>query len=431
MNETPIENLEPYDDEDLGFEEPKKGLFNKILNFVVRKDTSGAEKYQHIDDTSVFENIANSAINQDITRENHLKIREAASLSEEALKIFKQKILFLNRSNTATDKMSKMEIFNRLGLSDIDYLKMILNRYQSLMKEKNIIDAQLQSYSRNVVYLSDYIDDAKENISKIEDAEKTQRMFRTDLNHIEGEKEELLDEMDDLITGRNFFKKFAFAFISISVVFMIVLSFMGIFYNADIFMPLFILVIAVMGVGTFLFYMLGSISKRMKLNIAYQKRAVELLNKKNVVYVHYTNFLKYEYNKYRCSSSAELRQNMREVEFYRQTLRRYGNVRSVVKESEVEIYKFLDKNQIKLKISLLRFAESMNIDEQRRHYDNLNEEKEKIETILNELDEKYELIISRLNYLSELDSTPTKVIREIVNTFYSETEKIVSEYNIV
>ncbi len=430
MNETPIEKLEPYDDEELYIEEQKVGFFNKVLSFVTKRETKGAETNQYIDDTSVFENIAKSAINQDITRENHLKVREAASLSVEAIKLFKQKILFLNRSNSANDKMSKMEIFNRLGLSDIEYLKMILNRYQALMREKNIIDAQLQSYSKNVVYLSDYIDEAKENVDKIEDAERTQRMFRTDINHIEGEKYELLDEMDALIIGRDFFKKFSFAFISIAVVFLIVLSFFGIFYSADIFMPLFILVIAMMSVGTFLFYMLGSISKQMKLNIAYQKRAVELLNKKNVVFAHYTNFLKYEYDKYKCNSSAELRQNMREVDFYKQTMKRYTNVRSVVKESEIEIYEFLDNKEIKLKISLLRFAESMNIDEQRRQYDNLNEEKVKIDTILNELDEKYELVLSRLNYLSENDTTSTKVISEIVNTFYIETEKIVSEYNI-
>ncbi len=423
--------LESYEDDTSSVftEEPKKEKFlNKILNFIARKQGHSMPDFRNLDDDSVFENIAKSADKSLLTRENHLQVREAVDLSEEALKLFKQKLIFLNKSRNTNSKISQMEIFNKISPKDIDYLKMILNRYQSLIKERNVIDAQLQSFSKNVVHLLDVLDDANEHFEKIVDAEKTQRIFRQDLNHIEGEKEELLEEMETLIIGRDFFKKFSMGFILVSVVATTILSFLGIFYEYDIFMPIFFLIVTVIGVGTFVFYTRNKISKKMKLNIAFQKRAVELLNKKNVVYAYYTNFLNFEYNKYKVNSSMELRQNLREVEFYKQTLKRSNNVRSVVRESEIEIYEFLDKNKIKINTSLLRFAESVNIEERRREFDNLHDEKGKLEAILSELDEKYELVISRLSYLSENDNTSTKIICDIVNAFYVESEKLVKEF---
>ncbi len=424
--------LKSYEDDinSVFVDEPKREkFFDKILNFVAKAKGHSIPEFKNIDDYSVFENIANAADKTALTRENHLQVREAVDLSEEALKLFKQKITFLNKSRNTENKIAGMEIFNKLSAKDLDYLKMILNRYQALQKERNVIDAQLQSFSKNVVHLVDVIDDAKENVEKVVDAEKSQRIFRQDLNHIEGEKEELLEEMETLIIGRDFFKKFSLVFVLVSVIATTLLSFLGIFYQYDIFMPLFILIVTVMGVGTFIFYTRSKISRRMKMNIAYQKRAVELLNKKNVVYAYYTNFLNFEYNKYKVTSSNELKQNLREVEFYRQTLKRSNNVRAVVRESEIEIYEFLDAKKIKIQTSILRFAENVNIDERRREFENLHDEKDKLEAILNEIDEKYEVVVSRLNYLSENDNTSTKVINHIVETFYKEIEKLMLDAN--
>ncbi len=166
----------------------------------------------------------------------------------------------------------------------------------------------------------------------------------------------------------------------------------------------------------------------MRLNIAYQKRAVELLNKKNAVFAYYTNFLNFAYNKYKVNNTIELQNNMREALLYKQTLKRSQDIRSIIRESEVEIFEFLDSHDIKPKTSLLKFAQEMNFDEQKIYFDNLKEESNKLDNILNELDEKYELIVSKLETLKQNDSTITKTITEIVNTFYTETERQVAEY---
>lgn len=421
---------ELYEDDKTQFVEieEKPKFLSKILNFVSKY--KGVENsHNEYKDYSVFEHIANNVDTKDLTRENHLNVREAVTLSEEAMKLFNQKLVFLDRSKSNNDKISKMEIFNKLNDQELEYFKMILGRYESLVKEKNVIDAQLSSFNKNVVHLSSIIDDANENINKIAEAEKTHRIFRQDINHIEGEKQELLDEMEQLIIARDFFSKFSMAFIFISVVFAIGLSFVGIFYEADIFMQLFILIITVMIVGTFIAVTRINISKRMRLNIAFQKRAVSLLNKKNAVYAYYTNYLNFEYNKYRVKTSNELKSNIKEVDFYKQTLRRYNNVRAVVRESEIEIYEFLDEHKINsLRMSLLQFAKEVNIDEQMTFYKNLTIEKDKIDTILFELDEKYDLVISKLNTLSDNDNTSTKVVSKIVNQYYDEIERVVSEY---
>ncbi len=424
--------LEQYYDENAKSlfqdEHKEEKFFNKVLNFIARKKGVSSNHSDYVD-YSVFEHIANSTDLHSLTKENHLAVREAVSISEEALHIFKQKILFLNRSQSTNDKISKMEIFNTLEPKEIDYLKMILGRYESLIKERNVTDAQLSSFSRNCIYLIDILDETVENLPKIEDAEKTQRIFKQDINHIEGEKQELLDEMETLIIGRDFFGKFTYAFIGLSVLFSIWFSFAGIFYEKDIFMQLFVLIITVVVVGTATYIVRKKISSKMRYNIAFQKRAVELLNKKNAVFAYYTNYLNFEYNKYKINSSNELRSFLKEVQLYKQTQKRASNVRKVVRESEIEIYGFLDKHKIKnLKMSLLQFAQTINIDDQRRSFMNLTEEKDKIDTILVELDEKYDLVINKLNELNDNDNTPNRVIQNIVSTYYQEVEKIVEEY---
>lgn len=420
-----LEEIEEIQEHSL-YDEPKKpSFFQKFISFV-----TGEDYKKKVDENksmnSIFDEFVNSVSPKS---ENFVVVREASELSEECLRLFKQKIIILNRSKIANEKLEEMSIFTQLSQVDIDYLKMILNRYVALVREKNVVSAQVSSFDKNVCALLELESDAVENLPKIEDAEKMQRIFRTDLNHIEGEKEELLYEMDVLIKGRDFFKKFTYVFVFIAVIMATFLSFMGIFYEADIFMQLFILIITVMFISTFLVILRSKISKDMRRNIAFQKRAVTLLNKKNAVYAYYTNFLRFEYKKYMVKSSAELRENLRELSFYKQHLRRADSVRSVIRESEYEIDKFMRANNIKnTKISMLDFAETINIEDQRRYYEHVSMEKEKAEQTLKELDEKHELVFNKLLDLKENDKSEEQIVGKILKAYYEETNKLIRNY---
>lgn len=398
----------------------KPTFMQKILNFITGKDYE--EKVEkEISTNSIFEEIVEQVPEKS---ENFVYVREAADLSEEALRLYKQKIIILNRTKQVDEKVSEMSIFNTLSQVDIDYLKMILNRYVAIVKEKNVTNVQISSFDRSVVDLYSLESDAIENLPKIEDAERMQRVFKTDINHIEGEKEELLDEMDTLIKGRDFFKKFTYCFVGVSVLMATFLSFMGIFYQTDIFMQLFVLIIVVMFVSTFIVVFRRKIKQSIRRNVAFQKRAVELLNKKNAVYAYYTSFLNYEYKKYHVNSSMELKENLRELVFYKQHLKRGETVRRVLRESEYEIDDFMKEHNIKNdKISMLDFAETINIEDQRRYFDSLIKEKSKAEETLKELDEKHELVWAELMRLKENDTTQNHVVSEIIDAYYVETAK--------
>lgn len=423
------ENLErTFEDEQTKslYSEPKKVSFlQKFMNFVSGKDYE--RKTEETKTTnSIFDDLVNTVPKGSDKYED---VKQAAILSEEALKLFKQKLILINRSKKTDEKLSEMSVFNTLSEEETKYLKMILNRYIALVKEKNVIAVQLSSFDKNVYELLDLEKDAKENLPKIVDAEKKQRIFKTDINHIEGEKEELMYEMDSLVRGRNFLQRFTYVFIGISVVMSTFLSFMGIFYGTDIFMQLFVLIITIMCISTFLIVFRSKITKEQRRNIAFQKRAVELLNKKNAVYAYYTSFLRYEYKKYKVSSSVELNSNLRELGFYKQHLKRMDSVRRVIHESEYEIDQFMTKHNIKNnKISLLDFAETINIEDQRNYYINLEEEREKMDQTLKELDEKHSLVFDKLLTMREEDTTENAVIDKIIQTYYDETHKLLELY---
>ncbi len=147
-----IKVYEEESNEPLYLEKPKKEpFFDKILSFITKKkDYQKVETIEEApeEEISVFEHIKNDPTLNNLTRENHLAVREAITLSEEGIKLFRQKLMYLNRARTNSSKILNLDIFNRLSNKELDYLKMILNRYQSLMKEKNVVNAQLTSFNK-------------------------------------------------------------------------------------------------------------------------------------------------------------------------------------------------------------------------------------------------------------------------------------------
>ena len=66
------------------------------------------------------------------------------------------------------------------------------------------------------------------------------------------------------------------------------------------------------------------------LNNKKQKRAIELLNKKNVIYAYYTNFLKFEYDKYKVRNSTMLSSNLKDYDNYKHLVNRYDQISKIL-----------------------------------------------------------------------------------------------------
>ncbi len=406
-------------------EKEKSSFYNKFLNFI-RPRKKNNEKVEEVEERSIFDDYIVDVDKKDSSYDD---IRLAATLCEEALRVAKQRIIQINRSKVTEDKIEEIKYFERLDESEVEYFKTLINRYVSVIKERNVLRHQISSFDKAIGNLLDLEEEAKFSLEKMADSEETQRIFRQDLNHIEGEKIELEEEFELLQNGKDFFKKFTFLVMVGFAVGAIGLCFANIFYNMEIFYPIAILIIAIIIISAFIIIFQQKIERDITINVKLRNKAVGLLNRKNVVYARYTNYLNYTYKKYNVINSKELRVNLKELDHYKKLINRLDLIRKVIHESEYEIDEFLRLHEIpNNKISLIKFAETINIDNQKRYFDSLIKERGAGELSLTELDEKHKMCWDKLIELK--DKSDNEIINEIVKAYYSEIDKIMAEVEI-
>ncbi len=400
-------------------------LFSRFLNFISSKKEKKSQSYVK-EEKSIFNDYVAEVDKKD---SSYKDIRMAATLCEEALRIAKQRIIQINRSKITEDKIEEIKYFEQLDESEVEYFKALIDRYVSVIKERNVLRHQIGSFDKAIGNLIDLEEDAKFSLEKMEDSEETQRIFRQDLNHIEGEKMELEEEYEVLQNGKEFFRKFTFVAMVAFAIGAVALLFANVFYEVDIIFSVGILIILIIVMASFIIIFQQKIEQDIVVNIKLRNKAVELLNRKYVVYARYTNYLNYTYKKYKVINSKELRMNLRELDHYKKLISRLDLIRKVIYESEYEIDQFLKLHEIpNNKISLIKFAETINIDNQKRYFDTLLKERGAGEMSLTELDEKHKECWDKLTEL-KLNSD-NEIINDIVKAYYSELEKVMFEVDI-
>jgi hypothetical protein len=161
----------------------------------------------------------------------------------------------------------------------------------------------------------------------------------------------------------------------------------------------------------------------MRRNLRKQQRAIELLNKKSVVYAYYTNFLRFCYKKYKAKNSRILENNLNALDNYLYLADRIDTVRSLMYETEAGIERFLRENKLsKVRTTIEDFAENIRLDDKKRRYDNLKTEKESMENALTRLDARHQEIWVILSQLENGESGDS--VLPIIEAYLSEAGKL-------
>jgi len=203
----------------------------------------------------------------------------------------------------------------------------------------------------------------------------------------------------------------------------IVLAYLYIFNHSAIFFPMSLLVLSIMAVVTLLYLFRRRLTYELEVNRKKQLRAIEMLNKKSVVYAYYTNFLKYEYGKYKVKSAQMLETNLKDYHNYQHVTNRVDSIRKIMYETEAAIDTFLRDKNIAVHTSLEKFARTVNIDDKKRYHNELSEEKRAIEVNLASLDAKHERIWDLLTELNEKDKSAEGIIDKIIQTYLAEANR--------
>ena len=350
-------------------------------------------------------------------------VRQAATLCDDALRVAHQRMRASTQLHNVNEKLNEIDAFIRLTDEEMEDLRKMLDRYVALSNERRMLLEKLTNYDASLVDMTPLEEAAWEAVPTIKEAEKQQRALRQDLGYLMGEKEELIHERTEMNHSLTFIHKFTIGAVGLFVLVALALGYQFFFLRSYVFVPTFILVLLIMGIVSLLHFFRLRIRKEMRLNLRKQHKAIELLNKKSVVYAYYTNFLRFVYNKYKVNNARNLEGNLKDLESYRQLTNRIDTVRSLLYETEEAVDRFIRVKRLGgVKATLEGFAKTVDLDDKKRLHDQLARDKRVAEKTLNELDSRHEEIWESLIHLNDRDST--QQVGAVIEMYLTEAGKL-------
>ena len=340
----------------------------------------------------------------DINDPSYMSVRHASTLCDDALRVAKKRIRISKHLNFLNDRLVELEAFINLTEEEVTNFKKMLERTVTLASERSMLLEKLTDYDPSLVDIEPLADDARQVIPSIKDAEKHQRALRMDIGYLALEKDDLANEQATMQKSIELMHKVtiggivSFFFIGVALVFLLYFNVVNILVPTGIF----IFLLAAFAVIISLFRYKSQ--SEVRLNQKKQQKAVELLNKKSIVFAYYTNFLRFCYNKYKARNSRTLENNLKDLDSYRYLANRIDTIRSLMYETETEIERFLREKKLGLiKSSVEGFAKTIDIDDKQRHFKEYSAEKELAEKTLEKLDKRHEEIWGILMDLNRND----------------------------
>lgn len=408
--------LRPSNDVSVKKESIVKKLFKMVSPRPKKQDTFT------FDEDSKF-----SYFFDDVSEDNpaYETLPDVIGLCDEAYRIAKLRLSMADKIRTLNEQLSELDCFNELTEEDANHFKDLIERFTSLATESNQLMYQITSFDQAIQYMSRLEKDATTYMDNIQDAERRQRILKHDISYLEGEKSDLGFEKEVLEKGLVFIYRFSMAMIGVFGLATIILAFLFLFEGIPIFYPTTIFIIAIMIFISVIYFFRRRVEYELQINIKKQKRAVAFLNKKNAVYAHYTNYLRFVYKKYKVKNSTMLEKNLKDFTNYKHLTLRYDSIRSILFQTEHEIEVFLrEKSLTTIKTSTEKFAKTIDIDNKKDFYNEIRDSRNQIEDSLSQLDSRHEEIWDLLVIFAETDPSSEKIVDKIIRAYIDEVGKI-------
>ncbi len=359
--------------------------------------------------------------------EDYNSIKLAVDICDEAFLITEKRIMLIDKQKAIEERLNEHECYSKLDDDDVYKIKDLLNRFASLTRDRKNLRDQLDSFERSLSFMRELEPEVPDALKEIKEAEERQRLFKQDLGYLEGEKSDLEYEMERFEIGLSFIQKFTVGMCIFFGLATIVLAFLSVFNNIDVLFPMTALIVMVIIISVLLYAFRRRIIFEKALNYKKQNRAVELINKKTVLYAHYTNFLNYEYKKFKVKNSEMLKNNMSDYGLYKHLTARLDSIRSIMYQTEAEIEDFLrEKDLYNPSFTIERFSQVFDMDNKKSVYNELISEKSAIETNLSLMDKRHEALWDILSDLSEKDTTEEGIVGRIIKSYVDEAGNLIS-----
>ena len=214
--------------------------------------------------------------------------------------------------------------------------------------EKKAEDAKAKAHPSIGVYIKDI----PKAIQILKDHESNQQKVKHDLNILEGEKQGLLYNFRNLRRSLVFLRYFLVFLVFASMLAGLVLSTIVLRYQADVFVAALITIVVISFLFIWAFVFRRYCNHELKKNQLMQERAVKLINKTKIKFVHNQQLLDFQYKKYNVNSSEVLELRYDNYLQAKEEERNYDNVNRSMKNIILD----LDRQLARLHIENTEFV---------------------------------------------------------------------------
>jgi len=349
--------------------------------------------------------------------EAYERAQMAVDLCDDALEIMSQRLHLIEQLKDISEGLIGAECFARLSPEDAEELTRLIMQYDAASKDKNELKYRVTGFDNAIEAVSGVEAEARAAVTEIREAEEKQRVFKQDLNYLQGEKAELEYERETLVFATGFVERFSLIVIIVLSVTAIGLGIVFAINGTPTFLPIAILIALITAVVLGTRYMRGKIKRDLELNRRKQLRAVEIINKKNIIYAHYTNFLNYEYKKFNVRNAEMLRVHLRDYESYKQLSKRFDSMRSIVKQTGEELESFMRTRRIPMSASLDPFAHADSAETQMQLHKQFLADKDSVENRLAELDTHIAALWDKLSAIKAVDEAENGAVSDVITAY--------------
>lgn len=348
--------------------------------------------------------------------------RLAVDMCDEAISIINRRLSLLEQISGFDRQLAELSCYENVTDEDAKSLKDMISRYKSVNRDKDELKGQITSFDPALAKMAQLEEEAQAIMPEIKDAERRQRLFKQDIHYLRGEKTDLEIQRETLVKGFRFVNRFLTTVMIVFVLCVTIMGFAAVISQVDIAVPLTIVTILAIILTALLYGFRNRFKYEMDLNLKKQQKATGMLNTKNAVFAHYTNFLNFVYKKYKVRNAEMLKKHLREYDHYKHLTRRFDAFRKLSEETEKDIKTLLHRLRIPTgTLTLDSFAKVFNLDEKRDIYKSAVEGKASAEGTLRLLDERQEQLWDALLALEKRDGG---LVGKIIGQYMLEAGKM-------
>jgi len=255
--------------------------------------------------------------------------------------------LLTNRYHRFMNEYVVLEHIYDFGSNDSKQLQALCRQYSEYSVSRD--DAELRNQEakkKEDPTVVAYVNDIPKAIKLLKEHEAHQQMVNHDLTILEGEKADLVYQFKNLKSSLAFLKYF---FVALSIAALgagVVLSTLVLVYNKDVFFPALITIMLLAFLFMWAYVFRRYCAHGIKKNQMMQERAIKLINKTKIKYVHNQQLLEYQYAKYKVSSSQVLELRYENYLTARDEAKNYESVNQLLRNIAGDIEDLLMKKHI-------------------------------------------------------------------------------------